>query len=75
MANWLCIGCPRLMGRRKAGNSNRGHFFCMSLYINAETGYDFCDSPNVAQYVCSETMSCGISILSPEAKSAFTKIF
>ena len=30
-ADWLCIGCPKLVGRRKAGYSTRGHFFCMSL--------------------------------------------
>ena len=32
-AGWLCIGCPKLMGSRKEGNSNMGHFFCRSLYL------------------------------------------
>ena len=31
-ADWRCIGCPMLVGGRKAANSNRGHFFCTSLY-------------------------------------------
>ena len=26
-ADGLCIGCPRLVGRKKAGNSNRLEFF------------------------------------------------
>ena len=30
-ANWLCIGCPKLVGSKMEGNSNRGHFFCTSL--------------------------------------------
>ena len=31
-ADWLCISCPKFMGWRKAGNSNRGLLFCMGLY-------------------------------------------
>ena len=31
-ADWLCIGCPKLVDGRKAGNSNRGLFFCTGLY-------------------------------------------
>ena len=32
MAVGLCIGCPMLVGRRKAGNSNMQEFFCTTLY-------------------------------------------
>ena len=31
-ADGLCIGCPRLVGRRKAANSNMLEFFCTTLY-------------------------------------------
>ena len=31
-ADWLCIGCLRLVGSRREGNSNREHFFCTRLY-------------------------------------------
>ena len=30
-ADWLCSGCPKLVGRRKMAGSNRGHFVCTSL--------------------------------------------
>ena len=30
-ADWLCIGCPRLVGGVKAGNSNMQDFFCTTL--------------------------------------------
>ena len=30
-ADGLCIGCPRLVGRRKAANSNMLEFFCTTL--------------------------------------------
>ena len=33
-ANGLCIGSPRLVDGRKAGNSNMQEFVCTSLYIN-----------------------------------------
>ena len=33
-ADGLCIGSPRLVGGRKAGNSNMQEFFCTMLYIN-----------------------------------------
>ena len=33
MADGLCIGSPRLVGGRKAGNSNMQEFFCTTLYI------------------------------------------
>ena len=26
-ADWLCMGCPRLVGGRRAGNSNMKEFF------------------------------------------------
>ena len=29
----MCIGSPRLVGGRKAGNSNMQEFFCTTLYI------------------------------------------
>ena len=32
-ADGLCIGSPRLVGGRKAGNSNVQEFFCTSLYF------------------------------------------
>ena len=32
-ADWLCIRCLRLVGRRKVGDLNRGHFFGTSLYV------------------------------------------
>ena len=32
MALRLCIGCPRLVGGRKAGNSNMQKFFCNTMY-------------------------------------------
>ena len=32
-ADWQCIGCPNIVGRRKAEYSNREHFFGTSLYI------------------------------------------
>ena len=32
-ADWLCTGCTKLVGRKNAGNSNRGYFFCMSLWF------------------------------------------
>ena len=35
-ANWLCIGCPKLVGSKMEGNSNRGHF-CKS----AASSYHF----------------------------------
>ena len=31
-ADWLCISSPRLVGGRKAGNSNMQEFFCTTLY-------------------------------------------
>ena len=31
-ADGLCIGSPRLVGGRKAGNSNMQEFFCTTLY-------------------------------------------
>ena len=31
-ADGLCIGSPRLVGGRKAGNSNVQEFFCTTLY-------------------------------------------
>ena len=31
-ADGLCIGCPRLVGWRLAGNSNMLEFFCTTLY-------------------------------------------
>ena len=30
-ADGLCIGSPRLVGVRKAGNSNMQEFFCITL--------------------------------------------
>ena len=36
MADGLCTGCPRLVGRRKAANSNRLEFFCTKLYIQGD---------------------------------------
>ena len=33
-ANWLCIGFPKLVGRRKEANSNKGHLFCTSRYFS-----------------------------------------
>ena len=33
-ADWLCFGCPKLVRRRKATNSNKEHFFCASQYIH-----------------------------------------
>ena len=33
MAVGLCIGFPRLVGERKAGNSNGQEFFSTTLYI------------------------------------------
>ena len=41
MAVWLCIGCPRLVGRRKAGNSNMQELFCSTLYDHIQR-----ESPN-----------------------------
>ena len=38
-ADWLCIGCPKLVGIRKEGNSNRGLFFCSSLYVVSSLFY------------------------------------
>ena len=32
-ADWLCIGCPKLVVSRKEGNSIRGHFYRTSLYV------------------------------------------
>ena len=32
-ADGLCIGCPKLVGSRKAGISNLQEFFCSTLYI------------------------------------------
>ena len=32
-ADGLCIGCPQLVGRRKAGNSNMQELFCSTLYL------------------------------------------
>ena len=33
-ADGLCIGSPRLVGGRKAGNSNMQEFFCTTLYMS-----------------------------------------
>ena len=35
-ADGLCIGCFRLVGRRKTGNSSMLEFFCSTLYIIRE---------------------------------------
>ena len=32
-ADGLCIGCPKLVGSKKAANSNMQEFFCSTLYI------------------------------------------
>ena len=32
-ADGLCIGSPRLVGGRKAGNSNMQDLFCTTLYF------------------------------------------
>ena len=39
-ADWQCIGCLKLVGRGKAANSNRGHFFCTCLYSILESFED-----------------------------------
>ena len=33
MADGLCFGCSRLVGRRKAGNSNMQEFICSTLCV------------------------------------------
>ena len=36
-ARGLCIGSPRLVGGRKAGNLNMQEFFCTTLYSPSTT--------------------------------------
>ena len=38
-ADGLRIGSPRLVGGRKAGNSNMQEFLCTTLYVNPYNHY------------------------------------
>ena len=38
-AEGVCIGSPRLVDGRKAGNSNMQEFLCTTLYVNPYNHY------------------------------------
>ena len=55
-ADGLCIGCPSLVGRRKAANSNMLEFFCTTLYMTPSC----CCLVDIIANVCMRHSGAGV---------------